>query len=151
MNQTMHPGFFSIALSCLLILALAGCSGSGEATNRDSNDANTITGDEISQETTTNIGELIQGRIPGVMISQTVDGRIVARMRGRSSFNGNDSPLFVLDGMPVEPNRDGSLPGVFVREIESIKVLKGPTETARYGMRGANGVIVVTTKIGKGN
>ena len=81
-------------------------------------------------------------------MTQTPDGRIKVRMRGNSSFTGEDQPLFVVDDMPVEPDRDGSLPGVLVSEIEWIKVLKDPVDTARYGMRGANGVIVVKTKVG---
>jgi TonB-dependent SusC/RagA subfamily outer membrane receptor len=52
----------------------------------------------------------------------------------------------VLDGVPITPGPGGSLTGIDPYDIESIKVLKDPADTAMYGMRGANGVIIITTK-----
>ena len=81
-------------------------------------------------------------------ITEAGDGSLKVRIRGRTSFQGDDAPLFVVDGLAVEPERDGSLPGLPISEIASIRVLKGPAETALYGVRGANGVIVIETKRG---
>jgi TonB-dependent SusC/RagA subfamily outer membrane receptor len=54
--------------------------------------------------------------------------------------------LYVVDGVPIQPGPGGSLVGIDPYDIESIEVLKDPADTALYGMRGANGVIVVKTK-----
>jgi len=88
--------------------------------------------------------------VPGITLTQSGGGRIKVRVRGITSFTANNQPLFVVDDMPVDPEPDGSLPGVVLTEIESIKVYKDPADTSRWGMRGANGVIVVKTKMGGG-
>ena len=129
-------------------MLLASCSASK---SREGNDPNVITKEEITETNAVNLNELIAKRVPGISITQTPDGRIVTRLRGRSTFTGDDAPLYVVDGFPTEPNSDGSLPGIFVTEIESIEVLKSPTETAQWGMRGAHGVILVKTREGLGN
>ena len=130
------------------LLVLTACS-SSKGVEKD--ETNVITEDEIHETNAVSLNELISRRVPGVQIQQTGDGRIVAVIRGRNSFHGNDAPLYVVDGIPVDPMADGSLPGVLISEIKEIEVLKSPAETARWGMRGANGVIMVTTKKGNGN
>ncbi|PQJ80832.1 TonB-dependent receptor plug domain-containing protein [Polaribacter porphyrae] len=83
------------------------------------------------------IYDYIRGNVPGVNISTNN----IITIRGVNSINGNISPLFVLDGNYITQDAFGVIP---VLEIKSISVLKGP-ETARYGVRGANGVIIVKT------
>ncbi len=143
----MYPSILRSVCPLLLSLLLIGCGGSGSA--RDGA-PNVVTAEDISRETptATRLADLIEGRIPGVSISQAAGGRVVIRMRGVSTFSGADQPLVVVDDVPVALNADGSIPGVAVSEIVSIKVLKDLTETSRYGMRGAFGVIVVTTRRG---
>lgn len=68
------------------------------------------------------------------------------RIRGAVSIHGSTAPLYILDGMPIEPGPAGTLSGVNPTDIESIKVLKDAAETAMYGSRGGNGVIIITTK-----
>ena len=86
-------------------------------------------------------------RIPGVWVTDQREDGIRVRIRGISSMVGGQEPLFVLDGMIVQfQGRD--LDGVDTRSIESITVLKDAGETAFYGSRGANGVIVIWTKRG---
>jgi len=68
------------------------------------------------------------------------------RIRGGSSIKGGNTPLYVLDGVVIDPGPNGYLTGVNLNDIESIEVLKEPAETALYGMRGSNGVIVIKTK-----
>jgi len=68
------------------------------------------------------------------------------RIRGGSSIHGGNTPLYVLDGVVIDPGPNGYLTGVNLNDIESIEVLKEPAETALYGMRGSNGVIVIKTK-----
>src|SRR5438309_92172 len=79
-------------------------------------------------------------------VSRTADGGIAVRIRGAASFNASAQPLYVVDGIPMQPGPNGSLTGINPYDIESIQVLKDAADTAIYGMRGANGVIVIKTK-----
>jgi TonB-dependent SusC/RagA subfamily outer membrane receptor len=75
------------------------------------------------------------------------DGSISVRIRGASSFYSGTEPLYVLDGIPIQPGPRGALTGINPNDIESIEVLKHPPATSLYGVRGANGVIVIKTKL----
>lgn len=93
--------------------------------------------------------EALAGRVAGVQVTST-DGQpgdaLNIIIRGNNSVTGNNSPLYVIDGFPIEnPNNNVINPA----EIESIDILKDASATAIYGARGANGVIVITTKKGK--
>ncbi|WP_346320170.1 TonB-dependent receptor [Chitinophaga sp. YIM B06452] len=93
--------------------------------------------------------QALAGRVAGVQVS-AVDGQPGAAMqiviRGNNSVTQNNSPLYVIDGFPVEqPDNNVINPA----EIESFEVLKDASATAIYGARGANGVIIITTKKGK--
>ena len=136
---------FPLLLALLLATLVAACSGSRP--DRDSDDPDVTAGD-IENNSARTLQDLLVERVPGVTITETGDGTLKVRIRGRTSFRGDDAPLFVVDGLAVEPERDGSLPGLPISEIASIRVLKGPSETALYGVRGANGVIVIETKRG---
>ncbi len=91
--------------------------------------------------------EAISGKLAGVQITTTEgspDAEMKIRVRGGGSITGDNTPLFIVDGFPVE-----SISDIATSEIESIDVLKDASSTAIYGSRGANGVILVTTKSGK--
>lgn len=92
------------------------------------------------------IDNLLRGRTAGVDARVNPDGSITVRIRGASSFYGDTAPLYVVDGVPFEAGRDGALRGINPNDIESIEVLKGPPETTMYGVRGANGVVIIKTK-----
>ncbi len=92
------------------------------------------------------IEEVLMGRYPGVWVSRTASGGVSVRIRGAASFYASSEPLYVIDGIPIQAGPGGSLSGISPYDIQSIKVLKDPTDTALYGIRGANGVIVITTK-----
>lgn len=92
------------------------------------------------------IQKILEGKVSGVTVSQAPDGSVAVRIRGVSSFYAGNEPLYVLDGIPYSPGPSGSLKGINPHDIESIKVLKDPAETGIYGTRGANGVILITTK-----
>jgi TonB-linked SusC/RagA family outer membrane protein len=114
------------------------------------------------------IDQMLQGTSPGVQVttaSSEPGGAISIRIRGASSITGNSEPLYVIDGFPIENDITGSAVGNGGRdrttppnplvtlnpsEIESISVLKDASATAIYGARGANGVVIITTKQGKG-
>jgi len=141
----------SLLFTALLagLLFTTGCSGSGEAAS-ERPEPNAISGEDAARTPTVRLADLIVQRVPGITLTQSGGGRIKVRVRGITSFTANNQPLFVVDDMPVDPEPDGSLPGVVLTEIESIKVYKDPADTSRWGMRGANGVIVVKTKMGGG-
>ena len=96
----------------------------------------------------TGIENLIQGRAPGVQVSTVSSepgGEMLIRIRGNNSVNSNNSPLYVVDGFPLESLDNSFNPA----DIESINILKDASGTAIYGTRGANGVVIITTKRGK--
>jgi TonB-linked SusC/RagA family outer membrane protein len=131
--------------------------------SRQSMDVSTLT-----NAPTTNIVTSLSGRIAGVQITppstSTGSARIV--IRGNNSITGNNQPLFVVDGIPVdnEPG-DGSVTvsgnvnldygnaaaNINPEDIQSVEVLKGPNAAALYGSRAANGAILITTKKAAGN
>jgi TonB-dependent SusC/RagA subfamily outer membrane receptor len=88
----------------------------------------------------------LQGSVPGLDVTRTPDGGVAIRIRGPSSFFGSSEPMFVLDGIPITPGPNGRITGLNARDVESIQVLKNPSETALYGVRGGNGVILIKTK-----
>jgi TonB-linked SusC/RagA family outer membrane protein len=98
----------------------------------------------------TSFDQALAGRIAGVQVSATDgqpgDGSLNIVIRGNNSLTGSNTPLYVIDGFPIEnPDNNSINPA----EIESIDVLKDASATAIYGARGANGVIIITTKRGK--
>lgn len=104
-----------------------------------------ITADQI-QPTAESIERLLMNRNPGVWVGRTADGGLAVRIRGGSASMGNTEPLYILDGTPFTPGIGGGLTGLNPYDIASIKVLKDPADLTMYGMRGANGVIIIKTK-----
>ena len=94
------------------------------------------------------IEKSLEGRFPGVTVRETGDG-IAVLIRGGTSAYGNNEPLYVVDGMIVQPGTSGALSGISPSDVEAIRVLKDPAELTMYGSRGANGVIVIKTKKAK--
>lgn len=127
-----------------------------------------LAGSDIIQANSANIGASLSGKIAGVMINNAnqFDGgstRIV--IRGNNNIQGNNQPLIIVDGMPLENTIQTTLSGTsesvgnvkdfgsglnFINsnDIDDMSVLKGPAAAALYGARGANGVILITTKKG---
>jgi TonB-dependent SusC/RagA subfamily outer membrane receptor len=105
-----------------------------------------LTAEDIQRTPSVSIEELLTSRFPGVWVARNPDGGLVIRIRGATSIAGRNEPLFVIDGIYIEPGRNGSLKGIVPNDIESIEVLKDVSETAMYGVRGAHGVIVIKTK-----
>ncbi len=94
------------------------------------------------------VEEMLLGRIPGVEVLRLAGGGFSVRIRGARSFLGSSEPLYVVDGIPVMGalGPGSALVGINPHDVERIDVLKDAGSTAIYGMRGANGVIVVTTR-----
>ena len=123
-----------------------------------------IGGEKFQESRTANIGNALTGKIAGVSISSPstgAGGSTRVTIRGGSSLTGNDQPLYVVNGIPIESGTFGQaglwggndsgdgLASINPDDIESLTVLKGNTASALYGARAANGVILITTKSGK--
>ncbi len=107
-----------------------------------------ISGEKIREVPAPNVSQSLQGRLPGIQISQTSTkpgATMQIRVRGTRSLTADNNPLIVLDGIPFP----GSLADLNPDDIKSIDVLKDASATAIYGSRGANGVILITTNKGQ--
>jgi TonB-dependent SusC/RagA subfamily outer membrane receptor len=96
------------------------------------------------------IEEMLAGKFPGVTVDQASNGGLRIRIRGgNTSFYNGEEPLFIVDEVPLPQGSNGIL---FLNpyDITKIQVLKNPADVAIYGIRGANGVIKITTKPGAG-
>ena len=142
----MTPSSLRVGFSACVVIALAtGCASSGSSSSRQPRTASTVNGKDIA-DSGEPIEKSLQSKFPGVLVTQTADGGIALQIRGTSSAMGSNAPLYVIDDQPVQAGPGGALVGVNPHDIETIKVLKNPADTGIYGMRGANGVIVITTK-----
>ena len=107
----------------------------------------TVSSEALQAVPVANASEALTGKMAGVNITTTEgspDAEVKIRVRGGGSITGDNTPLFIVDGFPVE-----SISDIPASDIEDITVLKDASSTAIYGSRGANGVILVTTKSGK--
>ena len=106
-----------------------------------------VSGKQIEDIPVTNVTEALTGKMAGVNVTTTEgspDAEINIRVRGGGSISQDNSPLYIVDGFEVS-----SISDIPSSDIETIDVLKDAASTAIYGARGANGVIIVTTKGGK--
>lgn len=111
-----------------------------------------VKGDQLKDRPVSNVASALQGELAGVEIRTTSGAPgsgIQINVRGATSINesGNSNPLFVVDGVPMDEDFD--LVNLNPQDIESIEVLKDASSSAIYGSRGANGVVIITSK--KGN
>lgn len=122
---------------------------------------------DMSNTVNPSLSSLLEGRAAGVRVTQSSaepGGGIDVQIRGAGSVNASSSPLYVVDGLPIETNnvvsgQGAGVPGVSAArnplsninpsDIESMEVLKDASATAIYGARGANGVVIITTKKGQ--
>ncbi len=122
---------------------------------------------ELKQTPIVSLDQGLQGRAPGVQVTQNSGapgGAVSIRIRGGNSISSSNEPLYVIDGFPVsgavvtpsgpgfgsnQSNGMNALAGLNPNDIESLEVLKDAAATSIYGSRGANGVVLITTKRGK--
>lgn len=125
-----------------------------------------VGGEQLTQAANTNMATALQGKVSGVEVSSSSGmpgASTKITIRGSRSFTGNNAPLYIVDGTPISSTPDigtgNSVTGsdyadraldIDPNDIESINILKGQAASALYGMRASNGVIVITTKSGKG-
>ena len=125
--------------------------------------AQTIDNAQLTEGKVTDVTSALAGKVAGVQINATSGDPGQANsviIRGISSINGNNQPLYVIDGVPLQSttrlaqqhqNAVGGITNVNPNDIENMTVLKGAAATALYGSRAANGVIIITTKSGQKN
>jgi TonB-dependent SusC/RagA subfamily outer membrane receptor len=145
MTSYTARALFAAGLAALLV-ACGSRRGANETSPPPQPQSGDVTSEDIQRAPGQSIEEHLRGKVAGVTVTRTADGGIAVRIRGATSIYGSSEPLYVLDGVPITPGPGGSLTGIDPYDIESIKVLKDPADTAMYGMRGANGVILITTK-----
>jgi TonB-dependent starch-binding outer membrane protein SusC len=108
--------------------------------------ARSIDANDIRSSEVRSVEELFAGRFAGVVVRQHPGGGISVRVRGTTSVYGSNEPLYVIDGMPIDAGPGGALVGLNPADIQRIEVLKDIGSTSFYGVRGANGVVLITTK-----
>ncbi|GAB3561373.1 TonB-dependent receptor [Spirosoma luteolum] len=128
-----------------------------------------VTAKQLTEMPITNVGQALQGRVAGVDVAQSGSrpgSTPTIRIRGRRSFNAGNNPLYVVDGIPLVGDRNELLSGrpqvlgstldfvsggyedINPNDVASTEILKDASATAIYGARGANGVVLITTKRG---
>jgi TonB-dependent SusC/RagA subfamily outer membrane receptor len=137
----------------VLTALIAGCSQAGPRTAetpapaKQAGTTQAATAEDVRQSPNVPIEQQLMARSPGVVVARTSEGNLTIRIRGgSSSVQGNNAPLYIVDGVPFSPSNDGGLSGLNPYDIQSIRVLKDATDITMYGVRGANGVIVIKTK-----
>ncbi|CAL1519342.1 TonB-dependent receptor [Chitinophaga sp. MM2321] len=122
--------------------------GYGTQKKRDLTGAvSSVSAKDFREQPVVNVPQVLQGRVPGVQVVTNAGapgGYISVRIRGNNSIRGDNNPLYVIDGFV-----GADVSAVSPNDIETIDVLKDASATAIYGSRGANGVIIITTKRGK--
>jgi TonB-dependent SusC/RagA subfamily outer membrane receptor len=109
--------------------------------------ASTVTSDRVAPPPPVgSLAQMLAGRVSGATVTALPGGGISVRISGPTSFRLSQEPLYVVDGVPIQAGPNGALSWLNPEDIESITVLKYDADTAIYGMRGANGVIVIKTK-----
>jgi iron complex outermembrane receptor protein len=149
--MSSYPSRHLLRATLLAGLVSACSSGGGTRTNsapapEQSKAGQTVTAKDVEATSSGSAEKSLEGRFPGVVLLKNAEGGFSIRIRGAASVNGQNAPLYVIDGVPVEPGPNGDLNGINPYDIESIKVLKDAASTTMYGVRGANGVIVIKTK-----
>ena len=109
----------------------------------------TLDEDDVSRMRAARIEDVLIGRVAGLDVQRTPQGRLQLRVRGASTVNGSTEPLLVIDGMPIAGGAaSGALDALQPSDIARVSVLKD-AEAAIYGSQGGNGVVLITTKRSK--
>lgn len=156
--------FARLSLVAGAALALAGCHSSqgrpvlpepspntvqvgyGSQDKRDVATAvNSASGEKMRSNSPRTVADMLVGRFPGVEVRQLANGTTSIRIRGSRSFRSTEEPLIVVDGIP-QSNGGMALMDLTPRDVESIEVLKDAAATSVFGSRGANGVILISTR-----
>lgn len=154
-----------LSLAALIVLVLGACRarpavdtpptasidsvgvGYGSRARRDvTGSIASLDGDIALRNSPTNMADMLEGRFAGVEVRRLAGGGVSVRIRGQRTLRSDSEPLYVVDGIPQRLGLPGTLPDLDPRDIKSIDVLKDAAATSVYGSRGANGVILITTR-----
>lgn len=128
-----------------LFTGFLGACASGQA-RTDTDPSIRVTAGDV-QGANESIEHMLERKSPGLVIVPNGEG-VVLQIRGNSQIDGAIlQPLYILNGLPFTPGPGGLVSGINISDIDTVKVLKG-AQTSLYGIDGANGVIVITTKMG---
>ncbi|MGH7665134.1 MAG: TonB-dependent receptor plug domain-containing protein [Gemmatimonadaceae bacterium] len=108
-----------------------------------------VDGEDLHGRPATTLEELLEGQVAGVRVIRLPGGGIAIQIRGQGSINGNNEPLYVIDGMPVSVSPGRGLDWINPGDIMRIEILKDASTLSMYGVRGANGVVLITTRRGE--
>ena len=137
-----------IPILAALVVALAACSARDGESTPPRERGPVVTGEDIERSPTMSVEDQMTGRFPGVRIIHLPGGGFSVRMWGPTSLTSGQEPLYVVDGMPVRVDPNRGIYWLNPLDIASIRVLKDVADTAIWGVRGGNGVVVITTKKG---
>jgi TonB-dependent SusC/RagA subfamily outer membrane receptor len=162
-----HPGHAARSLAvhwaALAALLLAGCGSKAPPQAAPDPDAvevgygtrpregltgavGSVSTGQLDRRRVNRVEELIQGRVAGVQVNRLPGGGYSVRIRGAATIMGDGEPLYVIDGVPVRSRGGSVLDGIPPADVARIDVLKDGASAAIYGVQGANGVILITTR-----
>ena len=147
MSRSLERSLLAVVLVAGTTSACAHGGGARPSTSPETpKSGNTVTSETIATSGGVPIEQLLAARVAGVRLGRAADGTLTVQIRGATSWNTDNQPLYILDGVPITPGPGGALAGVNPYDIQKIEVLKDAVSTSMYGSRGANGVIVIKTK-----
>ena len=144
MKSSFHLG--TLVPTALALSVFMGCAhANNSSVNRPAPRVRAaLTAEDIEHAPGVPIEQLLATRVAGITLTQARDGHLVMRIRGQTTLLGDQDPLFVVNGIPL--GRAINFSAINRFDIASIDVVKDAAGMALYGIRGANGVIVVRTK-----
>ena len=136
-----------VVLPIVLVLACSHRNGNSGPVSADPKPPGTVlTADDIRNSPGQSLEQLLLARVPGLAIERAADGHSKLVIRGTNTILGDDEALFVVNGIPLGPAVSGNLGAIEIHDIETVQVLRDAAATSAYGVRGANGVIIIRTK-----
>jgi len=132
-----------------VVIVLTACGHGRTATTQPESSTPTgtvLTADDIRRSPGQSLEQLLLAHVPGLTLTAAPDGHAVLHLRGTTTFLGDEEPLIVVNGIALGPNASGNLNAIDPQDIAFVQVLRDAASTAAYGVRGANGVILIRTK-----
>ncbi len=140
-----------VLLPCSLVAGFASGCAHGGATGGAGDPPSgrsIVTSEDLERSPGQSIESVLMSKVPGIIVTRSQDGSLAIQIRGPSTFSSSTDPLFIVNGTPFQAGPGGALTGINPFDISSIEVLKDAASTTMYGVRGANGVIVIKLKHG---
>ena len=132
-----------------VVMVLTACGHRRTATTEPQSSAppgTVLTEEDIRRSPGQSLEQLLLARVPGLAVERAADGHSKLVLRGKNTIVGDDEVLFVVNDIALGPALTSNLAAIDIHDIASVQVLRDAVATAAYGVRGANGVIVIRTK-----